>query len=110
MSDQLAHPVSKSEADQPNDIIPVGPGYVCIPNETTRGRSNGPAPRLPVIGIAQRTAGRYQACVLDPEGRVQFSSGPVYVEGASHDETSSAKALQEISTTLKAISALLQKK
>jgi hypothetical protein len=109
MTDQAAT-ASKSEKDSPQEIIAINPGYVCVPSETVRGRSNGPAPRLPVIGIAPRPGGRYQACVLDMEGRVQFSSGPVYVEGASHDETSSAKALQEISQTLKTIMALLQAK
>jgi hypothetical protein len=47
--------------------------------------------------------------VLDMEGRAQFSSGPVYVEGPSHDETSSSKALQEVAQALKALVSIKQK-
>jgi hypothetical protein len=103
VSDQSSSPVSKSTPERPEGIIPIGPGYVCIPGEQTRGRSTGPVSRLPVVGIAARAGGGFQAVVLDTDGRAQFSSGPVYVDGPTHDETSSSKALQEVAVALKAL-------
>ena len=46
--------------------------------------------------------------MLNTDGRLEFAPGPVYPEGPTHDETSSSKALQEISQTLKALMALEQ--
>jgi hypothetical protein len=108
VSDQSSSPVSKSTPERPEGIIPIGPGYVCIPGEQTRGRSTGPVSRLPVVGIAARAGGSYQAVVIDTEGRAQFSSGPVYVDGPTHDETSSSKALQEVAVALKALASQKQ--
>jgi hypothetical protein len=109
VTEQLHSSPSKSTPERPEGIIPISPGYVCVPVEHSRSRSNGPAPRLPVIGVALRTDGSYHAVVLDMDGRAQFSAGPVYVEGPSHDETSSSKALQEVAQALKALVAIKQK-
>lgn len=92
------------------NIIPVGPGYVCIPSEAIARSREGAAPRLAVVAIAERSEGLYQACVLDMEGRLQFSTGPIYPEGPSHDRTSSSKALQEIAQSLKALVSIEQQR
>jgi hypothetical protein len=91
----------------PEKIIPIGPGYICIPTVTGPSR-NGAAPRLAVVAIAEGADGVLHACVLGAEGRLEFASGPVYPEGPTHDETSSSKALQEISQALKILVSLEQ--
>ncbi len=101
MSEQPLPPLDK--------ILPIGPGYVCISNDTSRNR-NAAAARLAVIAVAERSEGVYQACVIGSEGRLEFSSGPVFPEGPTHDETSSSKALQEISLSLKQLLAVEQGK
>lgn len=92
----------------PEKVIPIGAGYICIPVPTASSRNNGPAARLAVAAIAERADGVFQACVLNAEGRLEFAPGPVYPEGPTHDETSSSKALQEISQTLKLLLAIEQ--
>jgi len=87
----------------PEKVIPIAPGYICIPTVTASSRNSGPSARLAVTAIAERPDGVFQACVINAEGRLEFAPGPVYPEGPTHDETSSSKALQEISQTLKAL-------
>jgi len=95
---------ASAEKQRPtNNILSVHAGYICIPNDSPGRSRDGAAPRLPVVAIAERSEGNYHACVIDIEGRLQFSSGPIYPEGASHDATSSSKALQEISHSLKTL-------
>jgi hypothetical protein len=92
----------------PEKVIPIAPGYICIPTLPASSRNSGPSARLAVTAIAERPDGVFQACVLNTDGRLEFAPGPVYPEGPTHDETSSSKALQEISQTLKALMALEQ--
>jgi hypothetical protein len=95
---------------KPEKVLPVGPGYICIPTATPSTRNSGPSSRLAVVALAERPDGVFQACVLNTEGRLEFAPGPVYPEGPSHDETTSSKALQEISQTLKTLVTLEQAK
>lgn len=87
-------------ADRPNNIIPIAPGYICIASAADRPGTSNSNVRLPVIGIAPR-GDFHQAVVLDMEGRAAFSSGPVHVDGPSHGESTSSKALYEIAQALK---------
>jgi len=102
--------VTEQPKPNPEKVIPIAPGYICIPTVTASSRNNGPSARLAVTAIAERADGVFQACVLNAEGRLEFAPGPVYPEGPTHDETSSSKALQEISQTLKMLVTLEQAK
>jgi hypothetical protein len=89
------------------NVIPLPPGYVSI--------SAAPSPkaptseqRRPVIAIAERAPGAYQACVLDEEGRLAWAGAVYPDESQSNTETTSAKYLGSIATSVKTLVTLEQ--
>lgn len=90
------------------NVIPVHPGYYSLVSGRSAGAANGNQMR-PVVAIAERSPGKYQACVINTDGRLDWA-GVVHPEPESHLQKSASHNIHEIAQALKNLLTVAQER